>query len=95
MEVGFIGLGAMGRAMATNLIAAGHHLRVWNRSRAPVDVLVAKGATAAATPEEAFAAEAVISMLADDAAVKSVILDSGAPVELLEFRRDVRDGSMH
>jgi 3-hydroxyisobutyrate dehydrogenase-like beta-hydroxyacid dehydrogenase len=64
--------------MATNLIAAGHHVRVWNRSRAPIDALVAKGATAAATPQDAFAAEAVISMLADDAAAKNVILDSGA-----------------
>jgi 3-hydroxyisobutyrate dehydrogenase-like beta-hydroxyacid dehydrogenase len=78
MDVGFIGLGAMGRPMATNLIAAGHHVRVWNRSRAPVDALVAKGATAAATAQEAFAVDAAISMLADDAAVKSVILDSGA-----------------
>jgi 3-hydroxyisobutyrate dehydrogenase-like beta-hydroxyacid dehydrogenase len=78
MDIGFLGLGAMGRAMATNLIAAGHRVRVWNRSRAPVDTLIARGATAAATPQDAFAAEAVISMLADDAAVKSVILDSGA-----------------
>jgi 3-hydroxyisobutyrate dehydrogenase-like beta-hydroxyacid dehydrogenase len=78
MDVGFLGLGAMGQAMATNLIDAGHRVRVWNRSRAPVDALTAKGATAAATPQDAFAAEAVISMLADDAAAKSVILDSGA-----------------
>jgi 3-hydroxyisobutyrate dehydrogenase-like beta-hydroxyacid dehydrogenase len=78
MDVGFIGLGAMGRAMATNLINAGHSVRVWNRSPAPVDALVAKGATAVATPRDAFAAEAVISMLADDAAVKSTILDGGA-----------------
>ena len=78
MDVGFVGLGAMGRAMATNLINAGHRVRVWNRSRAPVDALIAKGATAAATPQDAFAAEAVVSMLADDAAAKSVILDSGA-----------------
>jgi 3-hydroxyisobutyrate dehydrogenase-like beta-hydroxyacid dehydrogenase len=78
MDVGFLGLGAMGRAMTTNLINAGHRVRVWNRSRAPVDALIAKGATAAATPQDAFAAEAVVSMLADDAAAKSVILDSGA-----------------
>src|SRR5262245_32533118 len=78
MDVGFIGLGAMGRAMATNLINAGHSVRVWNRSPAPVDALVAKGATAVATPRDAFTADAVISMLADDAAVKSTILDSGA-----------------
>jgi 3-hydroxyisobutyrate dehydrogenase-like beta-hydroxyacid dehydrogenase len=78
MDVGFLGLGAMGRAMAANLIAAGHRVRVWNRSRAAIDQLIAKGATAAATPQDAFAGDAVISMLADDAAAKSVVLDSGA-----------------
>jgi 3-hydroxyisobutyrate dehydrogenase-like beta-hydroxyacid dehydrogenase len=32
MKVGFIGLGAMGSAMASNLLAAGHTVTVWNRS---------------------------------------------------------------
>jgi 3-hydroxyisobutyrate dehydrogenase-like beta-hydroxyacid dehydrogenase len=35
MRVGFIGLGAMGRAMATRLIDAGHEVHVWNRSPEP------------------------------------------------------------
>jgi 3-hydroxyisobutyrate dehydrogenase-like beta-hydroxyacid dehydrogenase len=78
MDIGFLGLGAMGRAMAANLLAGGHSVRVWNRSRGPVDALIARGATAAPTPQDAFAAEVVISMLADDAATKSVVLDSGA-----------------
>jgi 3-hydroxyisobutyrate dehydrogenase-like beta-hydroxyacid dehydrogenase len=77
MDVGFLGLGAMGRPMALNLIKAGHRVRVWNRSRATADALIANGATAAATPHDAFGAEAAISMLADDAATRSVILDSG------------------
>jgi 3-hydroxyisobutyrate dehydrogenase-like beta-hydroxyacid dehydrogenase len=34
MEVGFIGLGRMGRAMARNLLKAGHHVFVFNRTRA-------------------------------------------------------------
>ena len=66
----------MGRAMAANLVAAGHRLRVWNRSRAPVDELVRKGAEAAAEPREAFG-EVLLSMLADDRAVREVVLDSG------------------
>jgi len=33
MNVGFIGLGRMGRAMAVNLGKAGHHVRAWNRTR--------------------------------------------------------------
>lgn len=77
MDVGFIGLGAMGRAMAANLVKAGHTVRVWNRSRGPVDELVRLGAKAAASPREAFAGDAVISMLADDDAVRAVIVQPG------------------
>lgn len=74
MDIGFIGLGLMGRAMASNLIKAGHHVRVWNRSPEPVQALVALGARAAQSPAEAFAGDAVVSMLADDAAVRDVVL---------------------
>jgi 3-hydroxyisobutyrate dehydrogenase-like beta-hydroxyacid dehydrogenase len=77
MDVGFIGLGSMGQAMATNLLKAGHTVRVWNRSPAPVEALVALGAQAAVTAREAFSGDAVISMFADDAAVRAVILDGG------------------
>lgn len=70
--VGFLGLGAMGRGMAARLIDAGHDVRVWNRSEAPVAELVARGATAA-TVEEALSAEVSFSMLANDAAVEEVL----------------------
>ena len=40
MKVGFIGLGAMGRPMASNLIAAGHSVTVYDLSTAAVDALV-------------------------------------------------------
>jgi 3-hydroxyisobutyrate dehydrogenase-like beta-hydroxyacid dehydrogenase len=76
MDIGFIGLGAMGRAMAANLVEAGHRVRVWNRTRGPVDQLAGLGAEPAATPREALA-EVVISMLADDDAVREVILAQG------------------
>lgn len=76
MNVGFAGLGAMGRPMAANLIDAGQRVRVWNRSRGPVEELLRKGAEAAAEPRDAFG-EVLISMLADDAAVRQVVLDSG------------------
>jgi 3-hydroxyisobutyrate dehydrogenase-like beta-hydroxyacid dehydrogenase len=78
MDVGFIGLGAMGRAMAGRLVAAGHRVRVWNRSRAAVDELVGAGAEAASEARAAFGG-VVISMLADDAAVRETILDPGLP----------------
>ena len=51
-NIGFIGLGVMGKPMAKHLVAAGHRLTVHNRSRGAVDELVAAGATAAASPAE-------------------------------------------
>ncbi|MEV7774455.1 NAD(P)-dependent oxidoreductase [Kitasatospora sp. NPDC086791] len=73
--VGFVGLGAMGRGMAGSLLRAGHPVRVWNRSPEPVAALVAEGAQAADSLAEAFAADTVVSMLADDAAVERLLLD--------------------
>jgi len=78
MNVGFIGIGSMGAVMVQRLLAAGHAVRVWNRSPAPAQALAAQGATVAGTPQEAFAADVVFSMLADDKAVRAVLLDSGA-----------------
>ncbi|GGV01815.1 oxidoreductase [Kitasatospora herbaricolor] len=75
MTVGFVGLGAMGRGMAANLLAAGHPVRVWNRSPGPVEELVAKGATAAADLGEVYDSEAVVSMLPDDRTVEALLLD--------------------
>jgi len=73
MRVAFVGLRDMGLAMADNLRRAGHDLAVYNRTRRRADAL--SGVRVASTPREAAAgAEAVISMLADDAAVEQVIL---------------------
>ena len=77
MKVGFLGLGAMGGAMAANLLKAGHEVTVWNRSPAAAQPLVALGAKVAKSPAEAARGEAVLSMLANDAAVRAVILDGG------------------
>jgi 3-hydroxyisobutyrate dehydrogenase-like beta-hydroxyacid dehydrogenase len=84
MEIGFLGLGAMGRGMAGNLIAAGHRLRVWNRSPGPVEELVRRGAEAAGTPADAFRGEVAITMLADDSAIRAVglagpVLEGASP----------------
>ena len=76
MDIGFIGLGSMGQAMASNLVAAGHAVKVWNRS--PEAARAIAGATAVPTPGDAMAGEVTITMLADDAAVRAVILESGA-----------------
>ena len=73
MKVGFIGLGQMGRAIAANLLGAGHELTVWNRSADKAADLVAAGARLAATPADAAQGDVVMTMLADDAAVESVV----------------------
>ena len=75
MNVGFVGLGIMGKAMAVNLIKAGHRVTVWNRSPAPATELGDLGAIIAASPAEAFCGDAAISMLADDASTHAVITD--------------------
>ncbi|ORB71472.1 NAD(P)-dependent oxidoreductase [Mycobacterium scrofulaceum] len=72
MDIGFIGLGKMGQAMAANLLKAGHHLTVYNRSPGRAAYLVQRGAAAAATVAEACTGEVVFTMLADDAAVEAV-----------------------
>jgi 3-hydroxyisobutyrate dehydrogenase-like beta-hydroxyacid dehydrogenase len=77
MKIGFIGLGAMGRAMAANLLAAGHDLTVWNRSAGPAESLASSGAKVARSPEQAAHGEVLHSMLANDQAVREVILHSG------------------
>ena len=83
MQVGFIGLGQMGAAMAANLIADGHTVTVYNRSPAKAAVLVAKGARIAASVADACRGDVVVTMLADDHAVGDVVLgDEGVVASL-------------
>ncbi len=77
MNIGFIGLGNMGSAIAGRLLEAGHSLRVWNRSPEPVRRLEERGAQVAATAEEAFRGDVVFSMLSDDQVTRAVLVDSG------------------
>jgi 3-hydroxyisobutyrate dehydrogenase-like beta-hydroxyacid dehydrogenase len=63
----------MGSGMASSLLRAGHHVIVYNRTSARADELVRKGAVAASRISEACDADAVITMLANDAAVESVV----------------------
>ena len=77
MNIGFIGLGNMGAAIAGRLLDAGHTLRVWNRSPEPARRLAERGAQIAATAEEAFRGDVVFSMLSDDQVTRAVLLDSG------------------
>jgi 3-hydroxyisobutyrate dehydrogenase-like beta-hydroxyacid dehydrogenase len=78
MDIGVIGLGGMGSGMAANLLKAGHKVTVWNRSPGPVARLTALGAVAAGAPSDAFTGDAALTMLADDQALRNVVLDTGA-----------------
>jgi 3-hydroxyisobutyrate dehydrogenase-like beta-hydroxyacid dehydrogenase len=73
MDAGFIGLGQMGSAMALNLIKAGHHLTVYNRTRAKAEPLISAGAKYVDKPSAACGGDVVITMLADDHAVEAVV----------------------
>ena len=77
MNVGFIGLGRMGSGMAVNLLKAGHGVTVYNRTPGKAEALVAQGARGAASIFEACQGHAVITMLANDDAVESVVLGDG------------------
>jgi 2-hydroxy-3-oxopropionate reductase len=78
MRIGFIGLGVMGRPMAARLLAAGHELRVFNRSVGPMDELEAAGAQKATSAADASrTAEAVITMLPDSPQVEEVLRGDG------------------
>lgn len=73
--VGFIGLGAMGSAMAANLLKAGFGLRVYNRTSDKARPLLERGATLARTPAEAVEPGGiVVTMVANDAALEEVTL---------------------
>ena len=76
MDIGFIGTGSMGAAMVPHLAAAGHRVTVWNRTRAAAAAIA--GVTVADTPGDAFGGDVVLTMLADDRAVREVVLASGA-----------------
>lgn len=78
MNIGFIGVGSMGRAIIALLIRAGHHVSAWNRNHAAISDL--EGVSVLQSPAAAFQQEVVISLLADDAAVREVLL-CGAVLE--------------
>jgi 3-hydroxyisobutyrate dehydrogenase-like beta-hydroxyacid dehydrogenase len=84
--IGFCGLGRMGRPIARNLAAAGFEVRAWNRTpgKAP------EGCVEAASPREAAqGARTVVTMLADDAAVQTVVLGEDG------LLAGMREGAVH
>jgi len=75
LQVGFIGLGAMGALIVPRLMAAGHGVTGWNRSRRKADALLKSGMAWADTPRAvAEKSEIVFSIVTDGAAVRAVAL---------------------
>ncbi len=74
MRIGFLGLGNMGAPIAANLARAGHDVSIWNRTADKARSLVDAGATLVANPKAvASRSDVVFTMLADDAALDSVL----------------------
>src|ERR1700739_1389079 len=89
MRVGFIGLGNMGAAMAGNLLKAGHEVTVYNRTPEKARSLAAQGARVATSVSQACQGDAVMTMLANDEAVESVVLGPEGVIASL------RPGALH
>jgi 3-hydroxyisobutyrate dehydrogenase-like beta-hydroxyacid dehydrogenase len=70
-----IGVGRMGKAMARNLLKAGHKLHVFDMAKEPLRELAKEGAVMAASAKDAFGGDAVISMLPNDDAMRAVFVD--------------------
>jgi 3-hydroxyisobutyrate dehydrogenase-like beta-hydroxyacid dehydrogenase len=84
LKVAFIGLGRMGQAMASRLLAAGHDVLLYNRTAEKLLPLTRLGARAATSIAQAAQyAGLVITMLSDDAALESVARGSGGLIEAL------------
>ncbi|MFF2530836.1 NAD(P)-dependent oxidoreductase [Brevibacillus sp. NPDC058079] len=83
MIIGWIGLGNMGIPMASNLLAAGYDVRVWNRTPGKAAPLVALGAKETATLSEVVAqSDVLFTMVSDDDAVKAIYTGSDGLLSL-------------
>jgi 3-hydroxyisobutyrate dehydrogenase-like beta-hydroxyacid dehydrogenase len=84
MKIGFIGLGQMGAGIAATLLKAGHEVAVYNRTFSKTEALVRLGAQAQRSVAAVCAAEVVITMLADDAALEDVVFGTGGVLASLK-----------
>uniref|UniRef100_A0A5B7ARJ2 Glyoxylate/succinic semialdehyde reductase 1 n=1 Tax=Davidia involucrata TaxID=16924 RepID=A0A5B7ARJ2_DAVIN len=81
-EVGFLGLGIMGKAMSMNLLRHGFKVTVWNRTLSRCDELVEHGASVAKTPAAVVQkCKYTIAMLSDPSAALSVVFDKDGVLE--------------
>jgi len=85
MKITFIGLGIMGSRMAANLLKKGLDLTVYNRSKEPMEALIAQGAKGATTLQASVAdADIVFSMLSTPEVVKSCFFGPTGALESMK-----------
>ena len=90
-RIGFIGIGIMGKPMATNLFKAGYPLFVHDMNRSAVRDLVDMGAEAADSPREvARKCKKIITMLPNSPEVEEVITGKNGLFQIWQFRESVR-----
>ena len=83
MKVSFIGLGKMGFPMAANLLAAGHQVTVYNRTKSKADELATRGAIVVGAPEDCCDSSVVITMLSDDKALEELLFSNNKFLDAL------------
>ena len=92
-NIGFIGLGIMGKPMALNLIKGGHKLYLNSRSGVPQELTAAGGVACASAKEVAQKADIVITMVPDTPDVEKVLFGAGSVAEGLSKGKTVVDMS--
>ncbi|WP_020188001.1 2-hydroxy-3-oxopropionate reductase [Methylopila sp. 73B] len=93
MNIGFIGLGIMGKPMAGHLIAGGHTLFLKTRREVPAELVAAGGTACASAAEVAEKSDVVILMLPDTPDVETVLFGEGGVAEGLSTAKIVVDMS--
>jgi 2-hydroxy-3-oxopropionate reductase len=93
MDIGFIGIGIMGRPMALNLLRGGHALHLHSRSGVPPDLVAAGGKACAGAREVAARSEVVVTMLPDTSDVEQVLFGAAGVAEGLTPGKVVVDMS--
>ena len=93
-DVGFVGLGRMGRAMAANLVAAGHRVVGYVRDPGQTAGLAALGVEPATNITDLFECDVVVSMLPDDDAVRDVALGRD-DLNVRGLAQGLRPGAIH
>ena len=92
-NLGFIGLGIMGKPMALNLIKGGHQLFLNSRSGVPQELTAAGGVACASTKEVAQQADIIITMVPDTPDVEKVLFGAGGVAEGISKGKTVVDMS--